>query len=1148
MAADATIPTTMPAVLEDRRSFWSLFSASFQEAFNDLAFRTLVTFFVLGIGLSQTQRDALVSLTLLLFALPFILFSMLGGYFADRYSKRSVTLVMKAVEVCSMAVGVVALAYGNVGLLLLVVFLVSAQSAVFGPSKWGMLPEVLPESRLSWGNGLLQFGTYVAAIVGTIAGGFLSETFQGRKGWAGAVLMATAALGVLVSLALRRLPAANPHRKLRIEVISDLVAQMRLIRRDRTLALAVLGNGYFLFLATLLQANILRYGKDVLALGDTQNGYLQAAVAIGIGLGSLTAGYVSGNKIEYGLIPLGSLGLVGFSAVLSQPGLTFGAVLALLGMLGFSGGFFIVPIGALIQHRPPPEQRGGVIAAANWLSWVGAFLAAGADYLLASVGLVAPPGVFLIGAAITLAGTVYVVRLLPDALLRLLLWMLTNTLYRVRVLGRENLPEKGGALLVPNHLSRIDALLLIASTDRHIRFLMDKEWYEKQFIKPFAKMLRVIPISSQQRPRELLQALRVAGEAIRAGEVVCVFAEGQITRLGRLLPFRRGFERIMKGSEGKPVDAPIIPVLLDNVWGSIFSFERGKFLWKRPYPMRRPVIVSYGPPMPPDATAGDVRRAIQTLHSDAYQHHREWLLPLHRAWLRAVRRHPLRFAMGDARIPRLRSGAALLRTLYLARRLRPVWRDQEMVGILLPPSVGGALVNFAAMLLGKVPVNLNYTASSEVLASCAAQCGLRTVVTSKAFLEKVKLEVPGEMVVLEEVAARPRLGERLAALLLAGLPTGWMEKLLGRARPAELDDLASVIFSSGSTGTPKGVLLTHFNIAANIEQVRQIVLLYPRDRLLGVLPFFHSMGFTVGLWLPPIAGVGVVYHPNPVEAKAIGALVRQYGITLMVATPTFLQTYTRRCAPEDFGSLRFVLAGAEKLPERVARSFEDQFGLRVLEGYGCTECAPVVAANTGDYRAPGFRQVGAKRGKIGHPVPGLAVRIVDPETGKPLPVGKPGLLLVRGPNVMQGYLGLPEKTAAVLRDGWYETGDIAYVDEDGFLEITDRQSRFSKIGGEMIPHVKVEETLQGLIGIAEQAFVVLGVPDARKGERLVVLHTLDDAQLQECLARMASSGLPNLWRPDARQFFRLEAFPYLGTGKLDMNQLRKMALQFSQEP
>jgi acyl-[acyl-carrier-protein]-phospholipid O-acyltransferase/long-chain-fatty-acid--[acyl-carrier-protein] ligase len=253
----------------------------------------------------------------------------------------------------------------------------------------------------------------------------------------------------------------------------------------------------------------------------------------------------------------------------------------------------------------------------------------------------------------------------------------------------------------------------------------------------------------------------------------------------------------------------------------------------------------------------------------------------------------------------------------------------------------------------------------------------------------------------------------------------------------------------------------------------------------------------------------------------------------------------RRCEPDDFGSLQYVVVGAEKLPERVALAFEDRFGIRPLEGYGCTECSPVVSVNTRDFRAAGFRQVGAKRGRIGHPLPGITVQIADPETLQPLPLGQPGLLLVRGPNVMQGYLGRHEKTAEVLRDGWYVTGDIATLDEDGFLTITDRLSRFSKIGGEMVPHIKVEEKLHELAGAAEQSFVVTGVPDGKKGERLVVLHSLQEEQLKNCLAKLSESGLPNLWLPRSNQFFRVDSFPHLGTGKLDLRKVRELALQFS---
>jgi acyl-[acyl-carrier-protein]-phospholipid O-acyltransferase / long-chain-fatty-acid--[acyl-carrier-protein] ligase len=279
--------------------------------------------------------------------------------------------------------------------------------------------------------------------------------------------------------------------------------------------------------------------------------------------------------------------------------------------------------------------------------------------------------------------------------------------------------------------------------------------------------------------------------------------------------------------------------------------------------------------------------------------------------------------------------------------------------------------------------------------------------------------------------------------------------------------------------------------------------------------------------------------------KAVSELVRDYEVTFLLATPTFLQAYARRCSPEDFGTLQFVVAGAEKLPERLSLAFEDRFGIRPLEGYGATECSPVVAVNTRDFRAPGFRQVGGKRGRIGHPLPGVSVRIVDPETWDPLPVGVPGLLLVRGPNVMKGYLGKPEKTAEVLRDGWYVTGDIAAIDEDGFLTITDRLSRFSKIGGEMVPHIKIEEQLQELCGATEQQFVVTSVPDGKKGERLVVLHTLAEEELKSAIEKLAQTELPNLWIPRPNQFFHVDELPHLGTGKLDLRRIREIAAEFS---
>jgi len=1088
----------------------------------------------------QSRRDFLVLVVGALFALPFIFFSLTGGYFADRYSKRTVVIGTKLMEIGVMGVTILGLALQNLPIECAAVFLISMQSALFGPSKYGLLPEILPEERLSWGNGILELGTFLGSIAAVMVSGYLAEHFVGRQAISGVILLGCTLAGLATSFGITRVRAADATKTFPWNPFGDFAAQMKTITADRVLAWAVLGNTYLWFLAALLQFTIVIYGHDVLHVDEAHISLLQAAVGIGIGIGSFAAGYLSGGKIEYGLIPIGAIGMTLFGALLYNPGHTLASAAWHLGLLGFFGGFFAVPLNALIQHRPRPELKGGVIAAANLLSFIGVFLAAGAYYAFSSGLHQTARGIFLDGAALTLVTTVYSVFLLPDSMLRFVLWLMTHTIYRIRVEGRENIPETGGALFVVNHMSLVDGLLLIASTDRPIRFLVYKGIYDLPHLKPFMKVLRAIPISSELRPRDMLKSLRAATEAIQAGEVVCIFAEGQITRIGQLLPFRRGFERIMKG-----VDAPIVPVSLDGVWGSIFSYERGRFVWKMPHSIPYPVTVSFGTPMPATATPFEVRQAVQELQSQVYHHHKSRMKTLHRSLIRTAHRSPFRFAMGDARRPRMTWGGALLASIVVARRLRATWAGQEMVGILLPPSVPGALVNYAAVLSGRAPVNLNYTSSDETLASCAAQCRLQTVITTKMLLEKIPLKVPGKTVLLEEVAASPRVTEKIAALLLWFLPGALLERVLSGGRRAVLDEIATVIFSSGSTGEPKGVMLTHYNIMSNIEQMGQAFMLDSNDKLLGVLPFFHSFGFTVTLWLPAILGIGVAFHPSPLDLSAISTIVRDYRITFLITTPTFLQAYMRRCTPEDFGSLQFVVVGAEKLPERLAVAFEDQFGIRPLEGYGCTECAPVVAVNTKDYRAPGFRQVGAKRGHIGHPLPGVSVRIVDPETGAPRAIGEPGLLLVRGPNVMKGYLGKPEKTAEVLRDGWYSTGDIAAQDEDGFLTITDRLSRFSKVGGEMVPHIKVEDKLQEIAGATEQKFVVTGVPDGKKGERLVVLHTLPPDELKATLDRLGESGLPNLWTPRPNQFFHVDELPHLGTGKLDLRRVHETALQLS---
>jgi acyl-[acyl-carrier-protein]-phospholipid O-acyltransferase/long-chain-fatty-acid--[acyl-carrier-protein] ligase len=1155
----ASLPADVPPLPQEpersTRGFWSLIVTQFQGAYSDNILRNLLLSMIVGMGMAKGQRESFVSMVTLMFSIPFVVFSMPGGWLADRFSKRQITIWTKGMEIGSMVVATVGLARHSLPISLVALTLVATQAALFGPSKYGLLPELLPTKRLSWGNGVIELGTFLAIIVGTVTGATMADRFHGHEVYAGYALLVLACLGLISSLGIDHVPAAAPTKRFQINIVGDLWQQIKSMHRDPPLFLAVAGNTYFWFLGSLLFSTIVVYGPDVLHIGQTKTGYLNATLAIGIGIGSMVAGLLSGNKIEYGLIPLGSIGMTVTGLLLgtSHHGLLGSALL--LGALGFWAGFFAVPVNALIQHRPKEEDKGGIIAAANLLSFVGIAASAGVYFVFTKYFHLDARGVIVAASFITAAGTAYVLFLLPEWFGRLLLFLFTHTIYRVKVLGRDNFPDRAGALLVCNHMSFVDAALLIASTDRPIRFLMYKGIYEHKFIKPFAKMMKAIPISSEQRPRDMIRSLHTASEALRNDEIVCIFAEGQITRTGQLLPFRRGLERIMKG-----VDVSIIPVNLDGVWGSIFSFERGRFLWKVPRRIPYPVTVSFGAPMPPTSTAIEVRSAVQELHAVGFQRRKSRMKTLDRAFIRTARRHPLRFMMADGRTPKVSFASALTKTMYIARRLRGQIGEQRMVGMLLPPSVGGALTNYALMLLGRIAINLNYTSSSEVIASCAGQCGVDVVITSKAFVERFpNLVIPGRTLYLEDALAAPHISEKLLAMFFAWLiPAFLLRKSLGalpdetvsppagRRKPFAVDQLATVIFSSGSTGDPKGVMLTHFNIMSNIQQVSQVFMLDGHDKILGILPFFHSFGFMAALWMPAANGVGVVYHPNPLDAQVIGELVEKYRVTFLIATPTFLQAYMRRCTPESFGSLQYVLVGAEKLPERLALAFEDTFGIRPLEGYGCTECSPVVTVNGRDFRAPGMRQVGARRGKIGHPLPGVSVKVVDLDTGQPVPPGTAGMLLVKGPNVMRGYLGKPEKTAEVLHDGWYTTGDVALMEEDGFLTITDRLSRFSKIGGEMVPHIKIEDKLHELAGVTEQVFAVTSLPDEKKGERIVVITTLSDAKLAPVLEKLPGCDLPALWKPRANQFFHVDAIPVLGTGKIDLRGVKALAATLAQ--
>ncbi|MFO0922708.1 MAG: AMP-binding protein [Pirellulales bacterium] len=504
--------------------------------------------------------------------------------------------------------------------------------------------------------------------------------------------------------------------------------------------------------------------------------------------------------------------------------------------------------------------------------------------------------------------------------------------------------------------------------------------------------------------------------------------------------------------------------------------------------------------------------------------------------------------IADSTGVKLSGNDLLIRSLVLGNILAKhvLKADEKYVGVLLPPSVPAAVANFALSFQKRVAVNLNYTVSSATLNQCIEMADIKHVLTSRKVLDKLDVKLDAEVVYLEDFRDKASLLDKVSGFVWGKLaPIPMLLSHLG-LKSVDSKEPVTIIFTSGSTGIPKGVVLSYGNVASNVHAIRDAIGLSERDVILGILPFFHSFGYTVTLWtamaLPPTG----VFHYSPLDAKQIGKLSEQYKATVLLATPTFLRNYMRRVTPDQFKTLEVVVVGAEKMPISVADEFEKTFGIRPLEGYGTTELSPLVSVNLPPKRStatdPGK---GLREGSVGRPVPGVQARIVDLDDRHVLGVNESGMLEIKGPNVMQGYLHQEELTRKVIRDGWYETGDIAMIDEDGYIHITGRQSRFSKIGGEMVPHIQLEEAIHKILGIGEDGkvpAVVTAVPDPKKGERLIVLHTGLGMSASELLKKLSGEGLPNLFLPGEDSFLQVDEIPVLGTGKLDLKGMQTVAL------
>jgi len=710
--------------------------------------------------------------------------------------------------------------------------------------------------------------------------------------------------------------------------------------------------------------------------------------------------------------------------------------------------------------------------------------------------------------------------------------LLVRCFYRVTALGLENLPQ-GGFLLLPNHITWVDALVLQLACSRPIRYVIDEEHYHKPILHPILRTLGCIPINT----RNSRSAIRAAAERIAEGEIVCLFPEGQLERTGSLLRLQRGYELIARHA-----NAQVVPVWLDQLWGSIFSFQGGRFFTKFPKRIPYPVTIAFGEPVNAEAAnVATVREELLKLGESCFSRRPSLDRHLAEECVRGLKRRPFATAVIDGTDHSELSRSKLLgAAAAFSRYLRKEFSDKR-IAIVLPASKGSMLANLAVTLANKVPVDLNFTMGRAANESCCRRAKLRVAVSATPFMERLKdFPWPEKILKLDELL--PPMKRQIIFWWIIALlvPARLLLRLLQIPKEGGHAE-AVLLFTSGTTGDPKGVVVSHRNVVGNVSQFRQLLDARKTDAILGSLPFFHTFGSTVTLWYPLIEGVRIVTFPNPLDAAKCAALIEQYGLTFLLATPTFLRLYLRKAEPEQLRSLRLIIVGAEKLPLDLASHFEQRFQKKVFEGYGLTETAPVVSVNLPE-PTPSAAPT-SRLGSVGRLAPGIAAEIREPETKRKLSLFETGMLWLRGPNIFEGYLHDPKRTVEVLHDGWLKTGDIARFDEDGFLYIEGRVSRFSKIGGEMVPHEAIEQKIVDLLDLSgrdERPIAVVGVQDEAKGEALVLLSAVD-IDLAELRKKLQDAGVPNLWIPKHIQ--RIEAIPVLASGKLDLKKCQQRATE-----
>ena len=1091
--------------------------------------------------------------------LPFIFLFSPAAFINDKFSRTKVIRLSALAAVGISALICLCYAIGEFYMAFALTLLLAAQSAVYSPAKYSIIKSIVGTEQLGMANGIIQALTIIAILFSSFAFSFFFESHYIASNDPNVVLQSVWGIGIaliafsaLEAYFAFKIPFFPQTAELSEEKFSAkqyaslhyLKENIRTLRQNKNIWLSVIGLSLFWGVSQVIVAAFPAHYKAIFQADNAI--VIQAILAVsglGLILGSYVAGKMSHLHIELGIVPVGAVGIFIslFCLTLTDSNL-FLTICSFA--FGFFGGLFVVPLNATIQYFAPEAISGKIMAGNNFMQNVlmVAFLLLSILFVKLSLSTT---NLLIFASLVCLVGSFYAMLQLPHLFTRLLLLPILKTGYRFHVNGLKNLPQSGGVLLLGNHISWIDWLVLQAASPRAIKFVMYRPIYNKWYLTWFLRIFKVIPIGGGAS-KESIQTIR---SYLENGEVVALFPEGHISYNGQINEFQKGFEHVLEGLE----NITTVPFYLRGLWGSSFSRADSHYKILSKKRGKREVLVAFGKPINGFIDAVAMKQKVVELSFSAWEHFINEQMPLTHHWLESAKSDLFKECVADAQGTELNNVKFIAAVLSFAKVLKTKLRGQRHVGVLLPSSAAGAIVNMALFVLGKVPVNLNYTLSAESMQKALAKAQIDTVLSSAKFLDKLTAKgfdfnaiLADKLLFAEDIAKGLNKTAKTHAFLTALFAPQWWIKLRYFA-DVKLDDTATILFSSGSEGDPKGIELSHKNLLTNIKQVSELLNFRRDDVILNSLPIFHSFGLTVTTLLPLCEGVKMVSVADPTDGAAIGKMSAKHGVSILFGTSTFFRLYTRnkKLHPLMFQNVRIVIAGAEKLKPDVKDAFRLKFGLEIHEGYGTTETAPVAAVNVPNIlEKDSLKELTfTKEGTVGLPLPGTIIKIVDPDTLNELKTGEDGLILIGGGQVMKGYLDDPEKTAEVIAelDGvrYYKTGDKGHIDEHGFVTIVDRYSRFAKIGGEMISLGAVEANLNQAIG-EDAVFVATAVNDDKKGESVVLL-VKSELPLSDIQKRIKALNIPPIMLPS--KIFLVDEIPLLGSGKIDFKRAKLLATE-----